>query len=202
MEEKNKDNIIKGLSSIEGEVRGVTLKTDGEYILKEKGKEELKKVEKKLQEWGFKIEYDKINNMIFYPAPLRIASLLAIKEVFGFDDEKMKEMGVYATKISLIIKLFLKFFVSIERVFYKESIRIWGKHYTFGKLIPVELNEEKKYAIIRVEDFNLHPIYCYYLGGYFSGILQMLIKTPKINSEETKCYFRGQNCHEFLIKWQ
>lgn len=197
-----KTNNIKELSSIKGEVRGVALKTDGDYILKEKGKEGLEKLEKKLKDWGFEIEYEKINNMLFYPAALRIASLLAIKEVFEFNDQKMQDIGFYATKKSLIIKLFLKFFVSANRVFYKESVKIWKKHYTFGKLVPVELNEDKKYGIIRVEDFNLHPIYCSYLGGYFSGILQMLVRSSKINPEETKCFFRGQDCHEFLIKWQ
>jgi len=201
MEEITKET-AKKLMEIEGEVRGVVFKTDSEYLLKEEGEEGLKKLEEELEKLGYPIKFKEIKTMAFYPVGLRVLSLLAIKKVFNFNDEKIKKMGVFATKTSLIIKLFIKYFFSAQRVFYKEAPKIWRKHWTVGELTPVELNEEKKYGILRVKNFNLHPIYCCYLEGYFSGILQMLIKTQKITCEETKCTFRGDEYHEFLLKWQ
>ncbi len=192
---------VNDLMKIKGEVRGVVLKTDEEYILKEKGKEGLEKVEQKLKELGHPIKYEEIRTMDFYPVGLRVLSLLAVREVFNFSDEEIRKIGTFATKMSLIIRLFTKYFLSVRRVVMKESPRIWSKHWTVGKLVPVELNEKQKYAVIRVEGFDLHPIYCIYLEGYFAGILQMLVKSPKVDTKETKCAFKGEPYHEFLIKW-
>ena len=84
----------------------------------------------------------------------------------------------------------------------KESPKMWSKHWTIGKLVPVKLDEKQKYAVIRVEEFDLHPLYCIYLEGYFAGIVQMLAKASKIDSRETKCSFKGDPYHEFTVKWQ
>lgn len=194
--------VIQDLMKIEGEARGVVFKTDAEYILKEKGEDGLKKLELEFAKLGFSIKFKEIKSMNFYPVGLRAISLLVIKKIFSFDDEKVKEMGLFATKTSLIIKLFIKYFFSIQRVFFEEAPKIWRKHWTVGELNPIKLDEKEKYGILRVKNFNLHPIYCCYLEGYFSGILQMLIKTQKITCEETKCPFRGDEYHEFLLKWQ
>lgn len=202
MEEITKEEIEK-LMEIKIETRGVVLKTDSEYVLAEKGEEGLKKIEEELEKMGHPIKYREIKSMEFYPAGLRIISLLAIKKALNFDDEKIKDMGFVATKKSIIVKLFIRFFLSLDRVFFKEAPRIWQKHWTAGELIPVELNEEKKYAVLRLKKINLHPLYCsVYLSGYFSGILQMLVKSPKITCQETKCSLRGDEYHEYLIKWQ
>jgi len=190
------------LMSIKGEVRGVTFKTDIEYILREKGKEGLKKVEQELKRLGVNLKYNDINTMTFYPVGLRALSLLVIKNTFNYSDDKIKEMGFFATKVSLIIKLFTRYFLSLQRVFFKEAPRIWRKHWTIGELFPVELNEKEQYAILRLKNFNLHPIYCYYLGGYFCGVLQLIVRSDRITFEETKCAFLGDEYHEYLIKWK
>ncbi|MFQ6049759.1 MAG: hypothetical protein ACE5J0_01835 [Candidatus Paceibacterales bacterium] len=192
----------KKLMKIKGEARGVVFKTDGEYILKEKREKGLKRLEEELEKLGYPIKYKEIKTMIFYPVGLRALSLLAIKKVFNFDEEKIKEMGRFATKVSFIVKLFMRHFVSLQRVFSREAPKLWKKHWTVGKLDSIELNEEKKYAILGVRGFNLHPLYCYYLSGYFSGILQMTVRSPKITCEETKCAFRGDEYHEYLLKWE
>lgn len=202
MSEMLNKEIIDKLMEIKGEARGVVLKTDEEYILKEKGKKGLEELEKRLEELGHPIKYDQIKTMDFYPVGLRILSLLAIKEVFNFSDEEIRKMGTFATKMSLIIRLFTKYFLSIRRVVMKESPKMWSKHWTIGKLVPVKLDEKQKYAVIRVEEFDLHPLYCIYLEGYFAGIVQMLAKASKIDSRETKCSFKGDPYHEFTVKWQ
>jgi hypothetical protein len=194
--------IAKKLMKIKGEVRGVVLKTDAEYILREKGKEGVKKLEEELDKLGCPIKFEEVKTMAFYPVGLRALTLLTIKKVFNFDDEKIKEMGFFATKTSLIIKIFTRYFFSVQRVFSKEAPRFWKKHYNIGELIPVELSEEKKYAILRLKDFDIHPILCRYLGGYFCGITKMVIKSPQINFEERKCTFRGDKYHEYLLKWE
>jgi hypothetical protein len=68
---------------------------------------------------------------------------LVIKKIFNYDDKKIEEIGFLATKRSLIVKLFVRYFLSVQRVFSKEAPLLWKQHYTIGELIPVELNEEK-----------------------------------------------------------
>jgi len=191
--------LIGQLLKVKGEVRGVVFKTDEEYILKEKGKKGLVKLEERLQKLGVPIRYEQIKTMDFYPVGLRALSLLAIREVFDFDDNEIRKMGLFATKMSLVIKLFVKYFLSLEKVFFEQGPKIWAKHWTTGKLIPSELNKEKKYGILSVERFTLHPIFCLYLEGYFSGILQMVIKSSKITVTETKCI---PGYHEYRLSWE
>jgi hypothetical protein len=198
-----KEEEIKKLMEIEGQARGVVLKTDAEYVLAEKGEEGVKKIEEELGKMGHPLNYQKIKSMEFYPVGLRALSLLAIKKTLDFDDEKIKDMGLVATKKSLIIKLFVRYFLSVQRVFFEEAPKIWQKHWTKGILIPVDLNEEEKRGLLRLKDFDLHPLYCsVYLCGYFSGILQMLIKSSEITCQETKCPFKGDEYHEYLLKWK
>ena len=65
----------------------------------------------------------------------------------------------------------------------------------------VAREDRSEISILRLKGFSLHPIYCIYLGGYFRGVTQMLVKTPRLTFEETKCTFRGDEYHEYLIKW-
>jgi predicted hydrocarbon binding protein len=190
---------FKKIMKIKGETRGVVLKTDEEFILREKGEEGLKKIEKELKRFGYPIKYKEITNMAYYPVGLRILSLLAIKKVFNFSEKEIRKMGADAPKISLIIKFFMQYFLSLQKTL-KEISKIWRKHYTVGELIVVESNEEKKFIILRLKDFNLHPIICFYLAGYFSTVLKMIVKKP-VFCQETKCFFRGDKYHEYLFKW-
>jgi len=201
MAEELTKELVQKLMAIKGEVRGVVFTTDTEYILAEKGEEGLKQVEEELKELGQPIKYQEIETLAYYPVGLRVLSLLAIKRVFNFDDEKIKEMGLMATKKSIIVKFFIKYVFSFQKVFFEQSPKIWQKHWTIGELIPAELNEEKKYAINKLKDFNLHPIYCTYLKGYLIGLFSMMVKSPQITCQETKCSFKGDEYHEYLIKW-
>jgi len=194
---------IENLMKTEIETRGVVFQTDRDYVLEKKGENGLKELEAELERMGHPIKYKQIKSMAFYPAGLRVLSLQAMKNVFGFDDEKIKEIGNIATKKSLIIKLFVRYFLSTERVFFQEAPRLWQKHWTKGTLVPVEMDEKQKRALLRLENFNLHHLYCsVYLRGYFAGILQMIIKTPQISCEETKCSLKGDEYHEYLIQWK
>jgi hypothetical protein len=77
---------------------------------------------------------------------------------------------------------------------------MWEKYYTVGKLVPTELNEDKKFVKLRIENFNIHPIICPYLEGYFSTVVKMVINKP-VSTQETQCVFKDGACHEFILKW-
>lgn len=198
MEENIQIEIERALKIV-GDTRGVTLKTDADFILKEKGEEGISKIEAELKKISHPIEYNRVESMNFYPISLRVISLLAVKKFFNFDDEKVKEMGFCAPKTSLIIKFFMQYFLSLEKTI-GELSKIWKKHYTVGDMYPGKVDEKNKTVSLRLENADFHPIFCCYLTGYLSRVLEMIVGN-KVYCQETKCTFRGDSCHEYLFKW-
>ncbi len=194
---------IQRLIEIPGKARGQVFLTDWEYIREKKGKEGINLLKEKMGLLGNPMDYEKIKTFEWYPVGLRAVSLLVIKEVFGFGDREISEMGNLAPKHSFIVRLIMKHFLSVSKAF-QESPHYWEKHYTIGKLEAVELNEREKYLILRLKDFKVHPVLCTYFfeDGYFLRIGQYVLKSPRVTSEETKCMFRGEPYHECLIKWE
>lgn len=193
---KRADKLIR----LSGETRGVTLKTDSEYVLSQKGKKALIKVEAELARIGYPLKYDQIEAMNFYPIGLRMISLLTIQKVLGFTNQDIKKMGAAAPKISLVIKLFAKFFFSLEKTV-KQAPKMWEKHYSVGDFYATAY-EKKKYAVIKLKRLDLDPVFCHYLKGYLSTIIQMIVDA-RVTVKETKCSFRDKNekYHEFELKW-
>ena len=77
---------------------------------------------------------------------------------------------------------------------------MWAKHYTAGRLVVAESDEEKKEIVIRMEELSLHPIFCLYLLGYFSSITQMVVGSAVIG-KETACAFKQGTYHEYTFNW-
>lgn len=187
------------LMKIEAEVRGSGPKNIADFILKEEGKEGLKKVEEIIRKLGYPVDYREMRPMSFYPMGLVAVSLLISKRLFNFDNKKFQEMGGSDAKLSPITKIFMKYFVSIKRAT-KEAPRMWRRYNRGGELKVIEYNDKEGYGILRVENFRLHPFHCQYLMGYFSSVVQMIVGN-KATCTETKCVHRGDEYHEFLLKW-
>lgn len=186
--------------AIEGEVRGMAIKSHLEFILKENGPSSLELLEKRILELGYSLELKKMESLAFYPLGLEMAILLLIKELFGFEDRKFVEIGDFSSKYSLIIKFFMKYFVSLKTTA-KQAPNIWKRYYTVGDFSVSELEEKQKRVVLRLENMKLHPLHCLHLQGYCAGVIKMIVKSP-VRCEETKCVFRGDQYHQFLLTWQ
>ncbi len=195
----NKEIADKIMSS-EGEVKGVVFKTDERFIISKGGEEKVKEVEDEIKSLGYSIDYSSVGTMNFYPIGLRILSLLAIAKVFEMNEEDVRKMGSFAPKFSLVIKFFIQYFISIEKTLSQVS-EIWKKHYTKGSVVPLEINEKEKKTSVKLEGLNIHPIFCFYLMGYFSKITEIIVKSP-VEVKETECAFKDNvNSHVFFLKW-
>jgi len=187
------------LMKIEGEVRGVALKVDLDFVLEKKGKEGLKKVEDKMAEIGYPLKYKEIRPMDFYPMGLSAIFLLAIKEIFNFDKKDLEEWGRSVVKFSIFTKIFMKYFGSLKLIA-EQVPKIWQKHYTIGDLEMFEFSEEKRYVILKLKNFYISPIHCGIYTGYFAKTTEMVVKSP-VTCKETKCMFQGDEYHEYLLTW-
>ncbi len=194
------DEEINKIINTEGEVRGVVFKTDRRFVFDKAGEEGVKRVEEELEKMNCPFNYEEeADNMSFYPIGMRTMSIIAISRAFNLDKDGIIEMGFNAPKFSLMIKFFMRYFLSPEKIFEKAG-EMWEKHYTTGKLVPIEINEAEKYMKARISDTELHPIFCDYLCGYFSSIMKMGLGDDVIDGK-LKCNYEINNGYEFTIKW-
>jgi len=199
MEEILNKQIAQKAMEIEGEARGVSFKGEMEYILETQGREAITKIEEELARVGYPIKYDEIKEMQFYPIGWEVTILLAVKKLFNLSDQEFRKMGEFESKLSLVIRVFMKHLFSIDLAV-KEAPNVWKKNYTIGDLKVIELDKEKGQGTIRLEDFKVNPIICRVLEGFFANVVKMVIGKPT-TCQETKCQFRGDECHEFVIRW-
>ena len=190
---------VDELMKLKGQIRGAAIKEIIKYILKEEGKDGLGKLEDVMEKIGYPIKDRNIKAMKFYPLGLEASTLVAVKRLFNYDDKKFQDLGKFAGKFSIIIRLFMGYLVSLDKIA-KETPKMWRKYFSIGDLDIAEINEEEKYVILRIKNYYLHPIHCQILIGYLSSILQIVVKSP-VTCEETKCTFQGDEYHEYLLKW-
>ena len=188
------------LINIKGKIKGVGIKQDWDFVLKEKGTNGLKKLEDKMGKLGYSLKYKDIKSGKFYPLGIDTISLLAMKELFGFDEKEFIKMGMSYLELSMVFKVFAKYLLSPKRIA-EQASRIWNSYYTVGALKVVEVDEEKKNMTLRIEDFDIDSLYCWIYKGNFIKILQVVTK-GKVNCEERKCTFRGDQFHEFFLTWE
>ncbi len=186
-------------SLVIGELRGLGMKNELEFILKEEGPEGLERLEQTMEQLGFPIKYKEIKAMNFYPLSTYVVTLLVMDNLFHYNNEKIQEKGEFLTKVSLVVRLYLKNFVSLEKVA-KDVSKMWRKYYTIGDFKIMELDEEKRCGIIRLENFYLHPFHIETLKGYFRAIVKMVVKSEVV-CEERKEFDGDEKNHEFSLKW-
>jgi len=198
----DEDELVE-IAQKKGEVRGIVFCTDAEYVRRHEGEEALRGIEEETRKMGYPVNYSEMKAMDWYPIGLRAISLLATRKVLNWDDEQVKEMGRNAPKYSLITKLMLRYFASPETIVNRLGT-YWHKHYSVGSLEGKIIDQSGilRSGIIRLNDFKIHPILCTYLQGYFICVLSMVVgQTEKLSIEEAKCVHRGNEYHEFVLRW-
>jgi hypothetical protein len=191
---------IDAMIKAPGEVMGGVFKIDEKYILERGGSEKLKKVEEELADMGHAFKYKDIKKKEYYSWGRRALSLLAISRVFNMNKEGVEEMGRKSFKKSFITRFFIRRFFSIESIF-KKMEDAWREEHTIGRIEIIEVDQERRKAVIRLYNINFHPIFCDYLCGYFSAIAK-IIEGENVYCREEKCFFKGESFfHEFLLTW-
>jgi hypothetical protein len=188
------------LISLKGEVRGISLKADADFIIKERSERDLKRIEEIFSSLGHKLDYSQIRPMAFYPIGLKGIILLLMQRIFDFKEDDFVEMGKFGSKIPVIVRLFMQHFGSLDMVV-KGASRMWGKYYSVGETEVTHLDKDNKKLTLQVRDFLILPIHCQVLRGYFMHLLQMIVG-GKVECRETKCPFRGDDFHEFFLTWE
>lgn len=191
---------VEKLMKIKGNVRGEGILTDVEYVRFRKGEKGVKLLEEKLKELDYPLKFKEIKSLEWYPVWLDIFKILTIKEIFGWTDKDIFEMANFAPKVSFLVQMLIKYFLSAQRSF-EESPKYWRQHYDFGELEAHEFNGKEKYMVFRVKKYKTHPIMCIICAGYFLRMAQFVLKSKEVTIKETKCIFKGDSYHEYIIRW-
>jgi len=192
--------LVDELERIPGNVRGAVIIENLNFLERKAGQERVNKVKQRFREFSCDIDLDNLKPLEFYPEHYSVLLILMVAEILDFKEEDVFKMGEESFKYASFIKFFVTYFVSIERCF-KEAPKYWQRHFDFGKIEKVEFNGEERYAVFRVIGYKFHPIMCIYHKGCFYQIAQLAIGTKKVSLEETKCVFRGDPHHEYVIRW-
>ncbi len=190
---------VENIMKIKGEVIGTSILENINFVQKRDGREALEKIEEFLEKINFPIKLNQIKHKKFYPIYFDGIIMLAIYKLLNYDDQKLQEMGRANAKFNIFIRIFMKYLVSFDRLS-KEIPKMWKSYYTVGDLYAPEYSREKKYFILRLENFTPLPKHCEILKGYFSAMAEIIVKTS-VKCEEIKCPIRGDDYHEFKLTW-
>jgi len=193
---------IKTLKKLSGEERGMDIKYLVHRVTEKEGNRGLKRVISELKKNGYKFpDLSKIGNMDWISVSLPTIFLVASVKCFGWQEKDIIQMGREVLLFSYTIKIFIKYFLSIEKTF-KIAARNWKKYYSKGELSIKYDNKKANEIVIYLKNFKKHPYNCLYLTGLFSKLIEIITGERVIKAVETKCPFRGDSYHEFKIYWK
>lgn len=192
---------IARLRSLEGKIRGESIKINFDCYLAMEGRSGLEKLKQKMAELDFFLDYKNIDSSGWYAFGDDVALTALAAEVFNWDAQKLKEFGRNIHKISFIEKMFIQYIASSEKLI-KSGADHWQRHINVGKLEVAEYNKQEKYLIICLKDFKAHWTYCAVLMGFFENIISLSFAASQVFSRENKCVEKGDSFHEYFFQWQ
>jgi len=188
------------LMAVPGNVRGAVILATLEYLRRKEGEQAIDKIKKRLKQLGYPFLLGEIKAMEWYPEALSVLIILLCREIFGWTQKEVFQLGKAAPKLSFLFKALIKYFI-VPKQYFKEAPNYWKEHFDFGKLVPVEFDGAKKKAVIRIEGYEFHPIICAYHRGYLLQFCQLILGKKNVKVKERKCQFKGDSCHEYEIYW-
>ncbi len=189
------------LMKMKNEIRGSAIKNAVTFTFDKRGREGLRRLEEEVIKLGYRVKLEEVKEIQLYPLGLAIASLVIMKRLFNFSDKDFQEMGRRSVKVSIVVRSLMKFLTpfSFEQIV-ERLPEIWKRINPIGELKVVKFDQNERYSILKLEDYRTHLIQCQILIGAFSSLLQ-IISGKETTCEEIKCIYRGDEYHEFLLKW-
>ena len=188
---------------IKGRVRGTAFKEDFSYVKEVEGEAGLAKLKQSLKKSPYpEILNTNIGTFEWYPLEWHVYILLKCKEIFGWTDKDIVDFGYKVTKYTIFLKLYLKYFFSVEKAI-KKSHEYCREIYDQGDVVVEKADFKNKIIIIKIKNFKIHPILCNVVLGYLQSLGEMVFgKGKDAQAKEIKCEFRGDHYHEYQVNWK
>ncbi|MDP4009054.1 MAG: hypothetical protein Q8P71_01370 [bacterium] len=184
-----------------GQVRGIAIKPNWEYLFKEHG-EKTRALESEFERLGYPFSFDKISPMQFYPIGHDVLFFVLAKQIFNLSDEEFFQMGVYGTKTSFFLKIAFRYFISPKSTL-EQVPSLWKKYYTVGDFSVEEMDMDGRRVILHLSNFSIphKRNFCHNLRGYLATLWSIAMGT-KVLCEEVLCAFEDDSPrHIFVLTW-
>lgn len=198
---ENIKQIADELAKKEGRTRGETLLTRLSYIRTRVGEPGIKKLEKKFDELDYSFDFSKVKSLGWYPEYIGVLIILVAKDLFNWTDKDIFAMGSYGPKVSFLVKMLMKYFITVEMTFKASSVN-WKKHHSSGDLKLGKFDSQKKQAVLKLIDYNFHPIMCEYLRGYFLEFAKLVLHTEEVEFTSIINEEDGKLVYIFEMTWK
>ena len=197
------DDLIISMSATK--VKAATFLPDIEYIKQKRGEDGVNAVLEEMRKRGYNYDFRKMKRVSgeakWVSGEVRKVFLEVTMGALGWDEKRIFDMALNAPRMSLVIKLLFGLYLTVERVF-KAAPDMWAAHYSPTTAFKVaELKIKQGYARVIIENFDISPIFCEYMRGYITGVGK-LTEARDVKVEETKCTFRGDEYHEYMVTWK
>ena len=153
-------------------IKGAAFREDYDYITRTKGQEGLAALNKRLRDNGCKYDLMEIKDLMAYPLGLRVDFLKGAREEFGWSDRDIFTMARNAPRVNSAIKLFVKYFVSLDTAF-NSTAKYWSHYFNAGRLAPTHFDAKKGAIQVTLHDLPADPILYTQLSGYFVGVMDL-----------------------------
>lgn len=203
--DKTFQGLVQKILSLKQKTRGADLKKMADYVRKEAGEEKLKEVEEFLEMVGHPMPYKDLQKVKVYTLGERLLYLFAIKNVLGWSNKRLKEMGYFVGKNLIIVKYFSHLFRISEKFFFTALPKIGDRYMEGLRVVPLKGNVEQKRAIFKITGLELkkegleeiEEMGLEYFSGFFAGWAQMILGTEKVRCKAK----RSENGYAFNITW-
>ena len=191
---------IDEIKKLPGETIGSGIKEDLLFVLNKEGKEGLKKIEESLQAVGCPVKLKEVKSFRRYPLYCNYFLAESTKKIFNWTDDDFRENGKYAAKVSAIVRVMLKYFISPRQVL-GAATGFWKRYYTVGELQVEEINEKEQRAIIVLKNFRGYNSFCRIAEGYLYQTLSYVVEKNNLKVIENECPLREGRYHRFVATW-
>lgn len=201
MKKENIRDVINNLEKTSQKVRGEMIIDHINYIKNKEGSGGLEKMKERMIDLGVSLDLTKIKPERWVSNDLSSQIIIIAYHIFHWNEKDVFEMGYSAPRFPVGIKVLVQTILSSKKMF-KELPIYWKNIFNFGKLKPLEFNEELQHAKLQImETKTLHPILYSHMQGYLKGLAELIIPGKKITIEQSKSILGGDKYDEYIIYW-
>ncbi len=198
---ENIKEVINNLESTSQKVRGEMIIDHINYIKKKEGSGGLEKLKQKLGDLNIQLNLENISAEEWISNDVSSKIIIVAHHMFYWSEEDVFEMGYSAPRFPIGIRVLVQTVMSSQKMF-KEFPIYWKSIFNFGKLEPVEFNEELQQARLQIKEIKtIHPLLYQYMQGYLKGLGEFIFPGKIITLKQSKCVFNGDNYDEYIIHW-
>ncbi len=194
---------IEELKEHTGKQRGEPIKYFVKYVKEKEGEEKFAELEKLLKKMGVDISnVGDLTNTELIPEHVPQAFIVAAARLFNWTEEDVFEMARSAVPLSLHLKVFIKYFASIEKGV-KATGKFWRREYTRGYLEAEKFKKKGKHGeiVLSLNDFKNHPLIYAFIRGFISHEVQLITGADKVEVKGERKPDKGKERYKIYVKW-